>query len=618
MSDADKTLKLRIEVDGYIMPGAVEAEAKLKSEADQLARSMGVITVSAAEAEKALAEMGEKAGHAGSKIHESSEHVRSHAGHAREMHHVFGELNRIVPGLGTALKGAFHPDSIGIVGCILAFEALKSVLEDIKALDEIKLANFTGDQAAIEAVRESYEKARVAAAAFVDEQNHLNRVGLTADEVAKRQIENQKNLASAQEQFNSAAKKFADSEVDERERKGVITHAEALKEKFVLDVEYARRKLQLEAQTEQAELAAKQKELATVKTQLAQAQGDLATDESNAAASAAAKEKHEKRKETAKQNIEDAQKTLEELAKPKGSWVLGEVSDENAGKLERFFNDIIPAEQRKGNESHTEMFSQLQGFLQKYTTLHGYRSTAEEREARLFLVHDVGSQSVSAWAKYDDAKNQVANGKKELRALEESQFKIDLNAERGKKQLDATEEAVRKLSASVEELTRTLPQMQADAAAKINNAAAVQNLDLRSSAIKAGLPDPGNIFPATARPVGSSAPAPTVNPTPWRYNFSPHATSTAPSATTQAQGDFAAAEHAQIVLQSGGKLAANEMEHIRHLAEVMSGHAVSSNQVLATLKSMMATQQAREAAFQRELAALSAQHNSARNIMAGG
>jgi len=613
MSDADKTLKLRIEVDGYIMPGAVEAEAKLKSEADQLARSMGVITVSAAEAEKALAEMGEKAGHAGSKIHESSEHVRSHAGHAREMHHVFGELNRIVPGLGTALKGAFHPDSIGIVGCILAFEALKSVLEDIKALDEIKLANFTGDQAAIEAVRESYEKARVAAAAFVDEQNHLNRVGLTADEVAKRQIENQKNLASAQEQFNSAAKKFADSEVDERERKGVITHAEALKEKFVLDVEYARRKLQLEAQTEQAELAAKQKELATVKTQLAQAQGDLATDESNAAASAAAKEKHEKRKETAKQNIEDAQKTLEELGKDHASGlspVKGMVNEETAEELQEYYEKYVGD---SAGKNHTEMFAAVRD---KMTTLSSKASW--DLGLTDFVDRTIGKGGDAAWAKYDDAKNQVANGKKELRALEESQFKIDLNAERGKKQLDATEEAVRKLSASVEELTRTLPQMQADAAAKINNAAAVQNLDLRSSAIKAGLPDPGNIFPATARPVGSSAPAPTVNPTPWRYNFSPHATSTAPSATTQAQGDFAAAEHAQIVLQSGGKLAANEMEHIRHLAEVMSGHAVSSNQVLATLKSMMATQQAREAAFQRELAALSAQHNSARNIMAGG
>ena len=226
------------------------------------------------------------------------------------------------------------------------------------------------------------------------------------------------------------------------------------------------------------------------------------------------------------------------------------------------------------------------------------------------MAHDLGNQSVDALAKYDGAKQQLAAGTKQLKDLEATQFKIDLDAARGKKQLDATDEAVRTLSASVAKLAVEIPQIKADSQAKINNAAAVQNLDLRASATKIGLPDPGNTFLATAGPVASAVTGEVDNLTPWRYNFNKPSPTAPPPLRTQAAADFSAADHARDILQSGGRLADNEAEHIRHVAEVMSGHAVKSDQILETLKAILATQTSRDDAFSRDLRELKSQFDN--------
>lgn len=595
----DNTLEILIKL-GVI--GQEDAEAVVgllddtKKGVDDLAKDMGVVNVSTADVEKILAKTGDT-------VKDTAGKIEGHNTSAREMHRVFGALNHIVPGLGTVLKAAFHPDMIGIVGSILAFEALKSVLDDIKAIDAIKLANFTGDKEAIDAVKVSYENSRVAARAFLDEQKRLNGAGLTADEVAKRQIENYKNLASAQEQYNTASKNLGYTQIDENENNDVITHQQALEQKFALDVEYAKKKLQLEAQTAAAELAAKQQQLATEKAQLSAAKGDQGTDEANAATTAAAKVKHDSRKGIAQKNIEDAQKTLDELAKPKGNLVSGEVNEETASQLEQFYTKHIGDSTGK---SHSEMFSELSNARSGAA---GFNSVNGDMALQYFMAHTIGNQTgAPEFAKYDGAKQQLAGAQTEFKKLEETQFKVDSNAERGKKQQDATYEAVRTLSASVAKHAVEISQMKADAAAKLNNNAATQNLDLRDAAIKAHLPDPGNIFKATAGVATSAATATMDNPTPWRYDFNKPPPAAPRPPIEQARADFNAADHAKDILQSGGKLANNEAEYIRHIAEVMSGQSVKSDQVLATLKALMTTQNNRDEAFQRELANLTSQN----------
>lgn len=613
MPDTDKTLKLLIEL-GVVGEADAQAAEKLLAEtkegAASLSKEMGVLTVSAADAEKILSETGKTAGDAGKALDDSGEKVEKHTGHAREMHHVFGELNRIVPGLGTALKVAFHPDMIGIVGAVIAFEALHRVMEDIKAIDDIKLADFKGDKEAIDAVRQSYEQAQVAAQTFVDEQDRLNHAGLSADDVAKRRIESYKNLTTAQEEFNTAQKKFAEAGVDDQEKKGLITHAEAVKEKFALDVEYTGKKLQLDAQLAADELRIKQQALQTEREQLTRASQDQRTDLANAEHTAAAKAKHDKDIDTAKENIESGKKALEELGKSHGSIVQGIYSDETAQQLEEYYEKYVGDAHGK---NHSEMFA---GLRDKMTSLTS--GAAYNPELVNFVDRTIGKGGDAGWAKFDDAKQQIASQQGLLKKLEESQFKVDLNAERGKKQLEATDEAIRKLSADVEAHTRAIQQAGADAAAKANNASAVANLDLRAEAVKNGLPDPGNPFRATPVPVMSNANAGAATPAPWRYDYSQRPSGPPPSPERRAKSDLQFADHANDLLNAGKQMSQADAQKLQAILQWMTGHAVSQQEILATLHEVFWSQQPRDAAYRRELATLRAQVASSRNTDTGG
>ena len=597
MADADKTLKLLIELGVIGKEDARAAQQLLNETAERtkaLSAEMGVITVSAKEADKILAQTGDTAAKAGEKIEESASQAKKHAGAGREMHRVFGELNRIVPGLGEVMKAAFHPDHIGIIGSLLAFEGLKAVLEDIKAVENIKLADFTGDKAAVDAVRDSYEKARVAAQNFFDEERRISGAGMTAQEVAKRQIENSNNIFKAQEQFAAAQKKLNEAFVEQNEKAGVITHEEALAEKFALDVEYTKKKIQLDEQAAAAELAAKQQQLETERAQLAKAQADQTTDEANATAAEAAKVKHDKQKETAKANIESAQKTLEELGKSHGNIIEGKFNDETAAQLDEYYQKYVGDSSGK---SHSEMFSAVQEKMQSLTS-----KASWDFGLTNFIDRTIGKQEgETGFAKYDGAKQQIAGAQAELKKLEESQFKIDLNAERGKKQLDETDNAVRKLSASVETLARQIPEIKADAAARLNNEKATQNLDLRAAAVKDGLADPGNIFAATKSPVASTAAPAMGDQTPWRYDYTNHPKPAPVSPETQARDDFNTVDQARDAMISGRKLSDNQMKIVQQIAVTMSGHAVQSDQVLATLNTLLSNQKSRNDAFSRQL-----------------
>lgn len=67
---------------------------------------------------------------------DSSHEMHKHTGEAREMHHAFHELNRIIPGLGNAMKAAFHPENIGIIGMVAALEAVVKLIEFMKKASE--------------------------------------------------------------------------------------------------------------------------------------------------------------------------------------------------------------------------------------------------------------------------------------------------------------------------------------------------------------------------------------------------------------------------------------------------------------------------------------------------
>ena len=199
MSDSDKTLKLRIELDGYVMPGAAEAEAKLKTEADKLAASLGVVNVSAAEAERILKQTGDSGSAALAGVKKEAEHA-GEAAHGGNKHHgetrlLFSEINKIVPGLGHALHAAFS----GPLGpIILVGIAIAEVKEKLKAyneeLDKVGEYEVEEHQKSIEALATAWDDAKKEMGDYYAE---LATAGEEKDPI-KKQLENIKKLRDAQ------------------------------------------------------------------------------------------------------------------------------------------------------------------------------------------------------------------------------------------------------------------------------------------------------------------------------------------------------------------------------------------------------------------------------------
>ena len=495
MADSDKTLKLAVTLDGYVMPGA-----------EDVAKQMGVITVTATDVDAILKKGGET-------IEETAAKTGHLTSNQRALHtalHLVGREAGPAAALGIgALADAVTHGAVGTMTLIGAIEVLKSVLESIKAVDALNIAAFEGDKAAVDAVKEAYERAAIAARMFAEEEARRHLAGPSVEDSAGKSVQNLKTLHSAQMDYMKAAKALDDEYISKQAAAGIISKEKENKEKFALDVEYARQKLMLDSQLRAQELAAKKEVLSDQTDQLQRAQADQKKDLDAAATADAKKAQHEKREETAKKNLESAQKSLEELGKSHGSIISGEFNDETAGKLEEYYQKYIGD---SAGKSHSEMFKAFDTMSPANIA----RMNLDPSFAN-FMLHTTGQQEGEVgFAKYDLAKSQEAGSKKELAALEKSQFDVNLAAERSKKQLDSTDDAVRKLQESVDKLTREIPNAKADNAAAGNNAGLTTNLDLRAQALKLGLPDPGNIFASTAKPVASTSEVDVTNSSPWR------------------------------------------------------------------------------------------------------
>ena len=95
----------------------------------------------------------------------TGEHAKELNIHGREMRRLFGEIDRIAPGLGESLKGLFEPQAAGIIAAIVGIELLTKQFEKWKKQQEeaaalsaaLWQAQFEGAQKAAESARE-YQK----------------------------------------------------------------------------------------------------------------------------------------------------------------------------------------------------------------------------------------------------------------------------------------------------------------------------------------------------------------------------------------------------------------------------------------------------------------------------
>jgi hypothetical protein len=632
MSDSDKSLKILIDL-GFIGQDQAAAAKKALDDFNQSTKSTTELAQQEIERSKELivqrqrelevlkalerqraeltaagqstAEVDNAIGRLNRSLNGSSHHFNSARINSELFRISMMALGAYMPGLETALYAALSAGEasfLGIMGALLAFE---NEMKSLNETAEIQQVAFKGDADAIAAVETATEKADIAARLFIEDMVRQNAAGATAADVANRITGSYRNLIAAQSDLDKAQKAVGEASIEALEKNGVLTHKQALEEKFKLDVFYAQRKLNLDGWLHQQEEAAKRQQLETEKQQLQAALEDQKTDQATAKKAEQEKARHDARLQTAKDNLASAQKTLDELGKSHGAIIKGQINDDNVQKLTEYYEKYIGS---SANVSLSDQFLKLQQAMKTVTNKASWDFGLTE-----LLDREIGSQNLPALAKYEGAHQQLSSARKELAALGKTQFDVDLNAQRAAKQLSATDDAVRNLQASVNKLSSEIPKLVADHAAKQANDVTAANLNLTAEAVKNGLQPPGN--PLTPPPRAAAT-------TSWPV--APNGTATPPITNendlpwpqrpeTKARSDFSQFESAFGILSSGGRLDQSQMQYMQHIAQMMSGHEVKADKMLAFMREVLTTNNHRNAAFERELNVLRNQlHSSVR------
>ncbi|MDE2020137.1 MAG: hypothetical protein KGJ13_07370 [Patescibacteria group bacterium] len=592
MADSAETLKLLIDIVRGGGDGAEHAAKVLmltKAGAAALAKELDVVQVTSADLDKALG----KSASAVKGVGDAGEHASHGISKARLAAEMFRmssmALGMYIPGLEWGVYGMMSSGEVGILGLIGSLKGLAAVMDDLKAVANLQEVAFKGDADAITAVRKSYEDARIAAALFADELFRQKEAGESAEEVAKRQTDVYKNFSGAAQNLAEARKKLDETVIDSEENQGVISHREAIQKKFDLDVQYARQKLALDAATADGEQKIKERQLTEEKQQLALALQDQVRDQQASANADAKKRQHDARQKIAEKNQTEAEQNLAELGKSHGMLVSGQFNADTVQQLEEFYTHYVGS---TAGKSHTEMFDALVKSMKTLTNRASW-----DPKLTYFLDHTIGEQQGGVgWSKYDLAKTQLEDSKRELFMLSKSEEQTNLAAERAKKQLAATDDAVRTLTKSVETLSRAIPQMQLDSAAKTANAAAVANLTLQADAIGKGLPNPGPIFRAPGHAVEAPAAAAMSNETPWRFSGAQGPAQEVNSQTVAAmRGQLAQSNnHAATMKELAARLEqSNHLNHqtaltILQTINVGLAHQESLQQVVHQIQSQLA------------------------------
>lgn len=618
MADADKLLKLIVDLE---LVGKEDMQAatdllnqqkkSVKELADEeVAASQKTIAAKNQEREvleqiKAQRASASAAGRDTSKFDDAIKrlnHSLEEGGHHFNSARLNSELFRIsmmslgayMPGLETAFYAAFSAGQasfLGIMGALLAFENEMKSLSDTAAIQEVA---FKGDADAIAAVESATQKADIAARLYIEDLVRQNAAGASAADIAARTVTNYKNLASAQEELDQAQKSVGAASIEARERKGVISHQQALEEKYRLDVSYAQRKIQLEAWTNQQEEAAKRQQLQTEQQQLKASLEDQKTDQATAKKAEQEKARHDARTQTAKDNLASAQKTLDELAKSHGAIIKGQIDDDNVQKLTDYYEKYVG---NSKNVSLPDQFLKLQQAMKSVTNKASWDFGLTQ-----LLDREIGSQNIPALAKYEGAHQQLSGARNELTALGKTQFDVDLNAQRASKQLSATDDAVRSLQASVNKLANELPKLVADHAAKVSNDTTAANLNLTAEAVKNGLQPPSN--PLAVPPRATATASWPGQPT-GTYREPPPADPQA--IEKQARGNFGLLEDYANVVHGGGQLDERQTQVLRGMVSALNGHTANNKELQAALDAVLGSNKMRDQILEKFQSALTQQ-----------
>ena len=212
MADADKQIRVQIELDKTGSGGeAAQAE---------LAAISG--------AQKTTADTTQKVG---TESEKAAEKVKLFSGEGREMHRVIGELNRISPLLGEALRVAMHPVGGTIAAAIGLFVLMKEHIKEVnKELDD--MAEAAAKPEFLEGIRAKQAALREAADAAQDYAQHIADIAASETTVTAQltaQLALQKSIDEARSAQANAEESLAQAKIKALVAEGKLSPEEGEK-----------------------------------------------------------------------------------------------------------------------------------------------------------------------------------------------------------------------------------------------------------------------------------------------------------------------------------------------------------------------------------------------------
>jgi hypothetical protein len=457
MADADKTLKVGIDLGVTGLDKAAEAPAalgKTRAAADDLNQSMGVVNVSQKEVADILGKTGETAG-------------LTHL----QFRRLANTLGRDIPGAAALMEAGFAGAESKMLGSIFLLisgvemwrNALNKINEEEKESTKIEEALSDADAQqtdSLEKQREAIEKADVSQAEFYHEYIRNTHDAVDAAEKFAQAI--LKAESSRNQDNDSKQKGIAGSEIEEMEKRGVLSHAAALKAKEQLDIEFESRKLirQMAADALEQSMAINtlnNKEVATEGLQR-----NEASAEEKYKTAANAKIANDTKIDEASRRIsagQDTQKSLRDTG----------ITEETVQQLGELFSKLTGKD--AGTTRLSEQFTALAEH-DVYGT--GGSLGITDTYAAHELVKKLGSQGDRNLATYEGANIDIAAGKSDLERGRKKSTDVDINEGNAKSDLELSRKEVQKNKDEVVALQEQIKTKSAENA--IKNSGAQQDL----------------------------------------------------------------------------------------------------------------------------------------------
>jgi hypothetical protein len=464
MDSADQTLKILIQL-GVLGEKDAQAAKQLLDETSaagkKLGESMGVITVSATEANKILEQSGEKA-------------EISHRGFKKLAHMIGSDI----PGATAMMEAGFSASAAPMMGATFLLiggiemlrHALAKIAEDKKLareIDQQMIAMESKHADVVGASRRALEQAEVAEEAF---HHNLARNTRNAVDEAEKLAEALLKTASASDSAHADRRKnIADSRIADMERQGVISHEAALKMKEQLDIEYEKNKLirQMAADKLEERLLIQkyqQKSYAVI--------GDLDNNEKNAGQKydevTQKKSATEAQLKSAQEKKEDAKGVIKKMEE-------AGITDANLERLRKYTISI-------GGDPNTDLAGQYEEAMRRNRN-HANLGFLDAGK----LYSAFGTQGVDNLQKYEGAQASIKMAEMDIKKYDKKSHELDIVVVKAKSDLDNAQQQLQAAKNEVVALKDQITTLQGTN--NIKHAGLMQDLGLTeaNSALKEDL-----------------------------------------------------------------------------------------------------------------------------------